>query len=72
MRSSYGLDAATASDATAVTLCRYADSEPHTTAALIGGIAAQEALKLLTRQFMPLDNTVAYCGVRCAVAAFRV
>ncbi|KAF8822975.1 ThiF family protein [Cardiosporidium cionae] len=31
--------------------------EMHTTSAFIGGIAAQEAIKLLSNQFLPLNNT---------------
>lgn len=29
-----------------------------TTAAFVGGIVAQEAIKLVTNQYIPLDNTV--------------
>jgi len=28
------------------------------TAALLGGLVAQEAIKLVTNQYMPMDNTV--------------
>lgn len=33
-------------------------SELATTAAFLGGIVAQEVIKLLTAQYVPLDNTV--------------
>jgi amyloid beta precursor protein binding protein 1 len=29
-----------------------------TTAAFVGGLVAQEAIKLVTNQYMPLDNTL--------------
>lgn len=35
----------------------------HNIAAIIGGMAAQEIIKLLTHQFVPLDNTVVFDGI---------
>ena len=35
-------------------------SELHAVAAIMGGIAAQEAIKLLTGQFVPLAGTLIY------------
>ena len=37
-------------------VCRYGAAEPHAMAALIGGCAAHEAIKLLTKQYVPVDN----------------
>ena len=37
-------------------VCRYGAAEPHALAAFIGGCAAHEAIKLLTRQYVPIDN----------------
>ena len=42
----------------ATEMVRYAGSELHNVCAFMGGIAAQEVTKILTRQFMPLDNTL--------------
>ena len=42
---------------------RYGGCEPHAVAALIGGIAGQEAVKLLTHQYLPLDNTYIFNGI---------
>jgi hypothetical protein len=39
-------------------VCRCAGSEPHCTAAFLGGQASQEALKLLTGQFIPAQFAV--------------
>ena len=43
--------------------CRYGAGEVHVVAALIGGVLAQEAIKFMTCQFQPLQNTFLYCGV---------
>jgi len=40
--------------------CRYGASELHSVAAYMGGCAAQEAIKLLTRQFVPINNLYIY------------
>ena len=40
--------------------CRYGASEIHSVAAFIGGVAAQEVIKIITRQFVPLNNTWIY------------
>ena len=42
------------------------------TAALTGGIAAQEIVKLLTRQYIPADNTIVYNGIQQSVGVFRL
>jgi amyloid beta precursor protein binding protein 1 len=42
------------------------------TAALLGGVAAQEAIKLITRQYIPLDNTAVYDGIQQAIGVFRL
>ncbi|MCO5596227.1 hypothetical protein L7F22_050287 [Adiantum nelumboides] len=42
------------------------------TAALLGGVAAQEAIKLVTRQYVPLDNVAIYDGVKQAIGVFKL
>lgn len=42
------------------------------TAALLGGIAAQEAIKLVTRQYISLDNVAIYDGVKQAIGVFKL
>lgn len=39
-------------------LVRAGGSDLPTTAAFVGGVVAQEAIKILTAQYVPLDNTV--------------
>ena len=42
---------------------RYGAGELHAVAALVGAIVAQEAVKLLTHQYLPLNNTYVWVGV---------
>lgn len=53
-------------------MCRGANSHIVTIASVIGGIASQEIIKLLTRQFTPVQNTLLFEGNRAhgAVAEF--
>ena len=41
-------------------------------AALIGGIASQEIIKLITCQYVPLDNAVIFNGVKSTTATFKI
>ena len=43
--------------------CRYGASEVHSVAAFVGGVAAQEVIKIITKQFVPLNNTWIYNAV---------
>ena len=43
-------------------LTRYAGCELHACSAVLGGIAAQEVIKLITRIFLPLDNLFIFYG----------
>ncbi|XP_048731637.1 NEDD8-activating enzyme E1 regulatory subunit-like isoform X2 [Ostrea edulis] len=45
-------------------ICRYGASELHTVASVIGGSAAQEVIKIITGQFIPIDNTFIYNAVK--------
>lgn len=42
----------------AVEVVRYAGGELHNVAAFVGGVAGQEVTKIVTRQFMPLRDTL--------------
>jgi amyloid beta precursor protein binding protein 1 len=44
-------------------MCRYGASELHTVAAIVGGVGAQELIKLVTAQFVPMNNTYIYNGI---------
>ena len=47
----------------AVEITKYAGYELHAIAAMIGGVAAQEAVKVITHQYVPLNNTYIYNGI---------
>lgn len=51
---------------------RGAHSDTPSTAALLGGLVAQEAIKVLTVQYLPLDNTCVYDGTAQALGSFRL
>lgn len=53
-------------------ICRYGGAELHSIAAFLGGCAAHECIKLLTGQFVPLDNIVVYNAVSGNVSTFKV
>ncbi|KAJ3675825.1 hypothetical protein LUZ60_004867 [Juncus effusus] len=44
-------------------MCRYAAAEIHPVAAFIGGVASQEVIKLVTKQFVPLTGTLIFNGI---------
>ncbi|CAK9158014.1 unnamed protein product [Ilex paraguariensis] len=44
-------------------ICRYGAAELHAVAAFIGGIASQEVIKLITRQFVPMTGTFLFNGI---------
>ncbi|GMY09891.1 NEDD8-activating enzyme E1 regulatory subunit AXR1-like isoform X2 [Fagus crenata] len=44
-------------------ICRFGASELHAVAAFIGGIASQEVIKLITRQFVPMSGTFIFNGI---------
>jgi amyloid beta precursor protein binding protein 1 len=53
-------------------LCRYGASELHSIAAFIGGCCAQEAIKLITHQYIPIDNTLIYNGIQQSTSVFKI
>lgn len=44
--------------------CRYGAAELHSVAAYMGGAAAQEVIKLITHQFVPINNTYIYNAMK--------
>ncbi len=45
--------------------------EIHCVASFMGGIACQEAIKLITRQFVPLSGTLIYNGMASTTSLFH-
>ncbi|KAH3760400.1 NEDD8-activating enzyme E1 regulatory subunit [Pelomyxa schiedti] len=60
-----GLKAGQPTDDILYELCRYGGSELHTVSAFIGGVAAQELVKVVTRHFVPLSGIFLYNGITC-------
>ncbi|VBB26080.1 unnamed protein product, partial [Acanthocheilonema viteae] len=53
-------------------MCRYGASELHVIASFIGGITAQEVIKLITHQYIPLDNTFVFDGHTQRAQTYRL
>lgn len=53
-------------------LRRAEGGELHNIASLAGGLVAQEALKVITRQYVPLDNTCVFDGARSRSEMYRL
>lgn len=53
-------------------LCRYGASELHSISAFIGGCCAQEAIKLITHQYIPIDNVLVYNAIRQSTSVFKL
>ena len=45
-------------------MLRSAGLELHSIASYLGGISAQEVIKILTSQYVPIDNCLFYDGIR--------
>jgi len=59
----WGLDDAVAQETFLMEMLRCGGAELHAVAALIGGVAAQEVIKVITHQYTPFDNTFIYNGL---------
>lgn len=51
-------------------VCRFGAGELHCIAAVMGGMASQEAIKLITRQFVPISGTVIYNAMNSTTSVF--
>lgn len=59
-------------DGVLLELCRYGGAELHNIAAVVAGVVAQEAIKLVTHRFIPLENTFVYNGINSTGTRFNV
>jgi len=50
--------------------CRFGGSELHGLCAVMGGIISQEALKVITQQFMPMESWIAFNGMSSTLCRF--
>ena len=46
--------------------------ELHNIAALTGGMVAQEVIKVITKQYVPVDNTCVFDGIASKTAVFKI
>lgn len=53
-------------------ICRYGNTQLNVIASILGGTAAQEAIKLVTHQYIPLNNALIYDGHSQYAAKFRI
>lgn len=53
-------------------VARAQGGELHNVAALMGGIVAQETIKIVTKQYIPADNTCVYDGIGGRVQVLRL
>lgn len=53
-------------------VCRYGGAELHSVSAVLAGCAAHEAIKLVTHQYKPLNNTFIYDAITSNSATFFV
>ncbi|MES1910191.1 MAG: hypothetical protein MHM6MM_002835 [Cercozoa sp. M6MM] len=53
-------------------LCRYGGAQLHNIGALLGGVTSQAALKLVTRQYIPLNNCFLFNGIHGIAATLRL
>jgi amyloid beta precursor protein binding protein 1 len=53
-------------------MCRFGAAELHCVAAVVGGIAAQEAIKLITHQFVPLGAPLIYNAIESTTSVLRL
>lgn len=52
--------------------CRYGNGPIHNIASFMGGVVSQEIIKLITHQYIPMDNTFIFDGARSVSAVFAV
>lgn len=53
-------------------ITRSCEVELHNIAAIMGGVASQEAVKIITHQFLPLNHTYLFNGIAGIAAAYDV
>jgi amyloid beta precursor protein binding protein 1 len=53
-------------------LARYGNAEIHNIASVVGGVAGQEAVKIITGQYVIIDNTYVYNGIASIGGVYRV
>ncbi|KAF5837956.1 hypothetical protein DUNSADRAFT_3617 [Dunaliella salina] len=68
----YGLGHQTIQDDYIMEMCRFGAGELHVVAAFIGGMAAQEIIKLVTCQFTPMIGALVFNGISNSTCCFEL
>ncbi|KAI8060893.1 ThiF family protein [Gongronella butleri] len=55
-----------------VNYVRFRDREVANMAALMGGLVSQEAIKLITHQYIPINNTCVFNGIKSTSSVFQL
>lgn len=58
-------------NAFATEITRYHNAEIHNIASVVGGIASQEAVKLVTKQYVPMNGTYVYNGIAGVAGVYQ-
>ena len=58
--------------ATSEEVARAKGGELHNISALTGGMIAQEVIKIITKQYIPIDNTCVFDGIASRAQIFRL
>ena len=53
-------------------MLRFSGSKLHNVSAVLGGIASQEAIKVLIRQYTPINHTLIYDGIHGRAQVFNI
>ena len=53
-------------------MLRFSDAQLHTVSAFLGGVASQEAIKLLIQQYTPFNHTMIYDAIHGKCQTFNV
>lgn len=53
-------------------VARAQGGELHNVSALTGGMASQEVIKIITKQYIPIDNTCVFDGIKSSTQIFRI
>ena len=67
-----GVGTAAVSDDLIEEMVRFGASELHVIGAIMGGIAAQEVIKFITRQFVPVGGTLIYNAMASTTSVLRI
>jgi amyloid beta precursor protein binding protein 1 len=51
---------------------RAGGGELHNISSLAGGLVAQEVIKVITKQYIPVDNTCLFDGIKSVASVLKV